>query len=110
MAPIGSDSHVRLRVNTRVLPVRYSARVTPEVLKTVLDELLIHEHTGSAAGVRAIDNDLLLGIERVQSMFQSLEMDRTIEPVIRLARNIQSSKQLTSLKSPPPSVPRPFVW
>jgi hypothetical protein len=61
----------------RVLPVRYSARVTPEVLKTVLDELLIHEHTGSAAGVRAIDDDLLLGIERVQSMFQAFEVDRT---------------------------------
>jgi hypothetical protein len=48
-----------------------------EVLKTVLDELLIHEPTGSAAGVRAIDDDLLLGIERVQSMFQAFEVDRT---------------------------------
>ena len=30
-----------------------------------------------AAEVRAIDDDLLLGIERVKSMFQALEMDRT---------------------------------
>src|ERR1700693_2143356 len=61
----------------RVLPVRYSARVTPEVLKTVLDKPLIHQHAGSAAEVRAIDDDLLLTIERFQSMFQALEMDRT---------------------------------
>jgi hypothetical protein len=56
-----------------VLPVRYSARITPEILKTVLDELLIHEHTGSAAGVRAIDDDLLLRIEPIQSVFQAFE-------------------------------------
>ena len=49
----------------------------PEVLKTVIEELLVREHAGSAAGIRAIDDDLLLGIERVQSIFQALEMDRT---------------------------------
>jgi hypothetical protein len=61
----------------RVLPVRYSARVTPEVLKAVLEELLVHEHAGSAAAIRAIDDDLLLAIKRLQSMLQVLEMDRT---------------------------------
>jgi len=49
----------------------------PDVLKAVVDELLVHEHAGRAAEVRAIDDDLLLRIERVQSMFQALEMDRT---------------------------------
>ena len=48
-----------------------------EVLKTVVDELLVNEYAGRAAEVRAIDDDLLLGIERVKSMFQALEMDRT---------------------------------
>ena len=48
-----------------------------EVLKTVVDELLVHEHAGRAAEVRAIDDDLLLGIERIQGIFQALEMDRT---------------------------------
>ena len=33
-----------------------------EVLKTVVDELLVHEHAGRAAEVRAIDDALLLGI------------------------------------------------
>jgi len=61
----------------RVLPVRYSARVMPEVPEAVLDEFLVHEHAGSAAEVRAIDDDLLLAIKRLQSMFQTLEMDRT---------------------------------
>jgi hypothetical protein len=85
---------------TGVLPVRYSAGVMPDVLKTVVDELLVHEHACRTAEVRAIDDDLLLRIERVQSMFQALEM---VEPGIRLARNIQSSKQLISLKCSPPS-------
>src|SRR5271169_5379701 len=49
----------------------------PDVLKTVVDELLVHEHAGRAAEVRAINDHLLLRIERVQSMFQVLEMDRT---------------------------------
>jgi hypothetical protein len=49
----------------------------PEVPEAVLDELLVHEHAGSAAEVRAIDDDLLLAIKRLQSMFQTLEMDRT---------------------------------
>ena len=49
----------------------------PEILKTVLEELLIREHAGSAAGIRAIDDDLLLGIERIQSVFEALKMERT---------------------------------
>jgi hypothetical protein len=47
-----------------VLPLRDSARVMLEVLKTVVHQLLIHQHAGRAVEVRAIDNDLLLGIER----------------------------------------------
>ena len=84
----------------RVLPVRYSARITPEVPKTVLDKPLIHQHAGGAAEVRAIDDDLLLPIERSRACFR---LSKWIEPGIRLARNIQSSKQLISLKSSPRS-------
>ena len=49
----------------------------PEIQKTVLEELLIDEDTGRAAEVRTVDNDLLPGIEGVQSVFQALKMDRT---------------------------------
>ena len=34
---------------TGILPVRYSARIMPEALKAVIDELLVYEHAGSAA-------------------------------------------------------------
>ena len=47
-----------------------------DVLKTVLEELLIYKHAGGAAGVRTIDDDLFLGIERFESLFQAREMDR----------------------------------
>ena len=58
-----------------VLPVRYSTRVMPEIQKTVLEELLIHEDTGRATEVRAIDDDPLLGIEGVQRVLQALKKD-----------------------------------
>src|ERR1700761_8514920 len=61
---------------TGVFPVRYSARVMPDVLKTVFEELLVDEHAGGAAGVGAIDDDLFLGIKRFESLFQALKMDR----------------------------------
>ena len=48
-----------------------------QILETVLGELLVDHHTSSATGIRTIEDYLLLRIERVQSMFQALEMDRT---------------------------------
>ena len=83
-----------------VLPVRYSARVMTDLLKTVIDELLIDKHTGSAAVIRAIDVTSSLGssVSRACS-----RLSKWIEPGIHLARNIRSSKQLTRLKSSPPS-------
>ena len=49
----------------------------PDVLKTVFEELLVHEHAGGAAGVGAIDDDLFLGIKRFESLLQALKMDTT---------------------------------
>jgi len=79
---------------TGVLPVRYSAGVMPDVLKTMVDELLVNEHACRAAEVRAIDDDLLIRIERVQSMFQALEMDRTGNPFGTEHPVIQTINQL----------------
>jgi hypothetical protein len=49
----------------------------PEVLKAVFEELLVDQPAGRASEVRAIQNDLFVGIDRVESLFQTLEMDRT---------------------------------
>jgi hypothetical protein len=72
----------------------------PDVLKTVFEELLVDKHAGRAAGVGAIDDDLFLGSSASRAIFR---LWKWIEPGMRLARNIHSSKQLTSLKSSPPS-------
>jgi hypothetical protein len=57
------DEHTRLRQRS-------------QILKVVIDELLIHKPAGGAAKVQAIEGDLLLGIESVQSMFQAFKADR----------------------------------
>jgi hypothetical protein len=77
MGPIGSHSKSPFEWIPDVLPVRYSARVMPEILKAVIDELLIHKHAGGAAEVQATDGEFLLGIECLQSMFQAFKADRT---------------------------------
>ena len=41
----------------------------------MLKELLVDKDTGRATEVRAIDDDLLLGIEGVQSVLQALKKD-----------------------------------
>jgi len=57
-----------------VLPVGDPTRVMPNILKAVIDKLLIDKNTGRATRVRTVDDDLLRGIERFPSIF--LKMDR----------------------------------
>jgi hypothetical protein len=59
-----------------ILPVSYAARIMHEVLKTVIEKLLIGQHAGRAAGVRTVKDDLLLGIEHLQCVTQAFEVNR----------------------------------
>jgi hypothetical protein len=48
-----------------------------------------------AAEVRAIDDDLLLGIERVKSMFQSLEMEGRLVVIVLCSWQLLSYAKAT---------------
>lgn len=60
-----------------ILPVGYAASIMHEVLKTVIEKLLIRQHTGRAAGVRTVKDDLFLGIEHLQCVIQAFEVNRS---------------------------------
>jgi len=78
-----------------VLPVGYPTRVMPNILKAMLDKLLINKNTGRATRVRTVDDDLLRGIERFPSIF--LEMDRarnTFDTKCPIVQTIDQSEVL----------------
>src|ERR1700758_478535 len=80
-----------------VFPVGYASWIVPHVLKTVLNELVVDQHTRGTTGVRAVHDNFSFRIEFLEKGF--FEADRTRDPLFPKHPLVQTidQRELASL-------------